>query len=445
MKRAVVIAHLAVAFAAGRAAHAQGPPGNGWDLAFEDNFDGPGLDPVWSVASGARRDAINTPDAVRVAGGNLVITTYSAGGRHYTGFIGSYSGFLGTFGYWEARINFEDSPGMWSAFWVQSPTMGNPIGDVPTAGAEIDIVEHRARSGTVDLRNQAQHTLHWDGYGAAHRSAGSLNNNPGPLSLQGNFHVYGLLWTPTEYRFFVDGIHRWTTAQGLSHRSEFIYLTSEVQNNSWAGSIPTSGYGALEASQTRMTVDWVRVWRRPLYGLDIGNVSIAGSDVLDTTSGTWTVQGSGDTWTASDRFRFVYLPITGDGWIFAQVSGLDNPDPAAKAGLMVRETLAPGAKNATVFLTAGGSADFQSRVSTGGETTTRFGTPGIGAPYMLYLERVGDAFNAYGSIDGVSWDFLGTDVIPMARRAYLGLAVSNHHDRQAATASFDSVSTSAGP
>jgi beta-glucanase (GH16 family) len=241
------------------------PPGAGWEIVLADEFNGTSLNTsLWQVSTGPRRQAVNTTNALSVADGNLTITTYTQGGTHYTGFIGTWTGFLGTFGYWEARIKFQDSPGMWSAFWLQSPTMGNPIGNPAVAGTEIDIAEHRSRDAAgADVSNKVQHNIHWDGYGPSHQSVGALTNNPGGTPLQGNFHTYGVLWTPTGYQFYVDNVLRWSTSQAVSHRSEFIYLTSEVQGNSWAGPIPPSGYGSLTSSQTKMTVDWVRVHRRP--------------------------------------------------------------------------------------------------------------------------------------------------------------------------------------
>src|SRR5262249_30946468 len=234
------------------------PPGGGWQMLGPDEFTGPSLDTRKGAASpGARRDAVNTASAVSVGGGNLTITTYTSGGTNYTGFIGTQGKFQATYGYYEARIKFQDAPGMWSAFWLQSPTMGNPVGNPAAAGTEIDVVEHRSRdSAGTDISNKAVSNLHWDGYGADHKSVGSgLVTNPSTASLQGNFHTYGLLWTPTGYSFYIDDVLRWSTTQAVSRRSEFLYLSSEVQNNSWAGSIPTGGYGSQASSTTKMVVD----------------------------------------------------------------------------------------------------------------------------------------------------------------------------------------------
>ncbi len=74
----------------------------------------------------------------------MSITTYTEGGKHHTGFITTKGKHEPTFGYFEARIRFRSTPGEWGAFWMQTPTMGKPLGDVAKAGTEIDIVEHRA-------------------------------------------------------------------------------------------------------------------------------------------------------------------------------------------------------------------------------------------------------------------------------------------------------------
>lgn len=250
------------------------PPGAGWQMLFEDNFDGSAINTAnWTIGTGTRRDAINTASAVSVTGGTATLTTYTSGGTHYTGWLGSSSQFRATYGYYEANIKFTDSPGMWSAFWMQSPTMGNPIGNSAVAGSELDIVEHRAiDSGGADISNKLQSNLHWDGYGADHKSVGSGNyTNPGAQSLQGNFHLYAMEWSPTGYTMYLDGNQFWNNSNAISQRSEFIYLTSEVQNGSWAGSIPAGGYGSLASSTTTMVIDSVRVWQKPVQ--DVGDKS----------------------------------------------------------------------------------------------------------------------------------------------------------------------------
>jgi len=250
------------------APHAQAAPpsGAGWHLAWNDEFEGSTLDTSkwrhWLL--GKRRDAINSPSAVSLANGNLTISTYTSGGVHHTGMISTQNTYQYTYGYIEARIQYTSAPGMWSAFWMQSDTMGNPIGSPNSAGTEIDICEHRSiNSAGENINDLVVGNLHWDGYGSAKRSTGYTSPK---LGLGTGFHTYGMEWTPTQHKFYIDGTLRWTVNNAsfspVSQRSEFIILSSEVDNGSWAGSIPTNGYGTLATTTTKMEVDYVRVYRR---------------------------------------------------------------------------------------------------------------------------------------------------------------------------------------
>jgi len=191
---------------------------------------------------GRRHDALNVVEAVSVGGGQLTITTYTSGGEHYTGMIGTEGKFERRFGYWEARLRFEGAPGMWSAFWIQTPTFGRPAGDPATAGMEIDVIEHRVsdKSGK-DISGPAHHAVHIGG-------AKSQSYVTDDLKLGSGFHTFGVQWTPTEYSFFVDGKRTWMVTP-VSNRPEYIILSSEVQDKSWAGAIPADGYGPTGVQQ----------------------------------------------------------------------------------------------------------------------------------------------------------------------------------------------------
>jgi len=221
-------------------------PPKGYRLVWEDNFDGDQLDKAkWTPETYVRRGNPLSADAVTVKGGVLTITTYTEGGKHYTGFITTKGKFETTHGYFEARIRFNSSPGQWGAFWLHSPTIGKPVGDPAKAGTEIDIVEHRARSDKgEDVSNLLSMNLHWDGYQPkVHQHAGHRTTAPvGTPSLQGHWHTYGLLWTAEGYTFSLDGVEQWKTDKAVSKRSEFLLLTCEIEDKAWAGDIPSGGY-----------------------------------------------------------------------------------------------------------------------------------------------------------------------------------------------------------
>lgn len=250
----------------------------GYNLVWQDEFNGPAgfynaSQPQWANwrerSAGVRRDAFNDASrAVSMTGtGDLRIKTFTDGAQHITGIIGTqtngaFAGYMPTYGYFESRIKFSSQAGMWSAFWMQSPTMGNPIGSPATAGTEIDIVEHRAvTSSNTNISNQGVSNIHWDGYGVDHKSAGSGLYSLGAADAQG-YRTYGMLWTPTEQKFYVNGVLKWTyTGTAISQRSEYFILSSEVEDNGWAGDIPVSGYGTYASSNAFMDVDYVRVYQ----------------------------------------------------------------------------------------------------------------------------------------------------------------------------------------
>jgi len=232
-----------------------------YELAWQDDFNGTQLNLTdWSHRyPGVRHDGYNDTTTVSTDGvGNLILKVYSdtiAGVvMHHTGMISTNKEYK--YGKFEARIAFTNQSGSWSAFWVQSATMGNPIGDPQTAGMEIDVVETLSNDG------RAHHNLHWDGYGTSHKTTGFITGDLGVNS--GSYHLYSVEWTPTYYRFFVDGVQTWEYKGVMSQRSEFMILSSEVMNyavGSWAGPIVSGGFGTKKNTSTIMKVDYVKYYR----------------------------------------------------------------------------------------------------------------------------------------------------------------------------------------
>ncbi|MFN3405651.1 MAG: glycoside hydrolase family 2 TIM barrel-domain containing protein [Cytophagaceae bacterium] len=177
----------------------------------------------------------------------------------------------------------------------------------------------------------------------------------------------------------------------------------------------------------------------PWVTRDIGTVGVAGS--ASHTNGTFTVQGSGaDIWNSADGFRYVYQQVSGDREIIARVAGIQNTDPWAKAGLMIREDLTAGARHASVFVTPSNGVSLQSRSTTGGSSVSNT-VAGIAAPRWLRLERRGNTFTAFHSADGNAWSQIGSLTISMSQTVYVGLAVTSHNNSVINTSSFTNVST----
>ena len=143
---------------------------------------------------------------------------------------------------------------------------------------------------------------------------------------------------------------------------------------------------------------------------DIGAVEAAGS--YSQSGGTFTVKGSGaDIWNNADAFQFVSQPLSGDGSITARVVSQSNTNGWAKAGVMFRETLAPGATNALAAITPSNGAVFQERPSTGAASIEVTYGPMVKPPYWLRVVRAGNTFSAYLSANGSTWTSLGETTI----------------------------------
>jgi len=277
---AVVACTVALLTLAAACAPAQGraapiKPGKLDPPTWSEEFNGDALDlSTWNHRKrGKRHDGFLTPDAVSVGDGVLTIKTYTEEGTHYSGMISTQKdgprGFEQKYGYFEARVKFHEAPGVWSAFWLQSGTIGVPKGDPTTAGVEMDIVEHRARcvpratggsrcDPDANVTDHVQQGLIWDGYDDDSQSVIRFSD---PLDGLGNdsWHTFALSWTPTGLTFYYDDAVTWSVAGPVSQRSEYVILSSEI-GEFFAGAIPKEGYGTRATSQTNLQVDYVRVW-----------------------------------------------------------------------------------------------------------------------------------------------------------------------------------------
>lgn len=180
-----------------------------------------------------------------------------------------------------------------------------------------------------------------------------------------------------------------------------------------------------------------------LTGGDIGAVAAAGSS--SQAGGVWTVRGSGaDIWGTLDEFHFARLPVSGDVRITARVDGLTGTDGWAKAGVMIRESTAAGARHAFACATPGNGVAYQRRTVAGGSSAHTAG-PLRPAPMWVRLERIGSTITASSSIDGVAWQVIRTETLALPATALVGLAVTSHRDGTLCTATFSQVTVVSAP
>ena len=177
---------------------------------------------------------------------------------------------------------------------------------------------------------------------------------------------------------------------------------------------------------------------------DIGVVSVAGESAGDDDELVVTASGT-DVWNEGDGFHFTYRALEGDGSLTVRVDALDAAHEWSKAGVMIREDLTPGARNAFVLLTDFNGALFQRREVPGGTTSdvlsdgTYMRAFDASAPWWLRIERQGDTLVGSHSPDGESWTELGSFSLALPDTAFIGMAVTSRDNEATTTAAFSSV------
>ena len=144
-------------------------------------------------------------------------------------------------------------------------------------------------------------------------------------------------------------------------------------------------------------------------GLDIGSPppALAGSHSLDATRGEITLRSSGSGLAREvDAFYFLHDSLSGDGEVVARVSNLVGTKGDARAGVMLRASLAPDAAQISLSVTAAEGLRFHCRPKSG-EPAEIEGVWHSGGAVWLKVSRVGDRFSAHVSDDGAHWLQIG--------------------------------------
>jgi len=178
----------------------------------------------------------------------------------------------------------------------------------------------------------------------------------------------------------------------------------------------------------------------------VGSTGAAGS--ASAASGTFTIAGAGaDVWGTADAVHYVYQTLDGDGTIVARVASIQNVNAWTKAGVMIRNSLAPSAAQGFMLVASSPlkGVPFQRRPVNGGASVSSSGSQST-APRWVKLARTGNLVTGYESADGVTWTLVGSDIFTLGTTVLVGLGVSSHVTGVTATATFDHVTvTPAAP
>ena len=183
------------------------PVPDGWQLLWNDEFDGKSIDLTnWTYdlggggwGNGEMQVYTDTPENARVERGLLIIEgrkeTNESGGSQFTSARLKTQG-LQTFQYGriEARIKVPAGKGLWPAFWMLGENF--PVVGWPDCG-EIDIMEYVGREPDLIIG-----TMHGPGYSGA---LGLSKWNRQSYNIADDFHTYAIEWDADQISWFYDG------------------------------------------------------------------------------------------------------------------------------------------------------------------------------------------------------------------------------------------------
>lgn len=221
-----------------------------WELIFSDEFDGTEVNAdKWITMFPWGRNGANpselqyyAEDAFEFLEGihRIKAEQRSMAGYDYTsGIITSAGKFSMTYGYMEVRAKMPHGQGFWPAVWLLPEDEDWP--------PEIDVLEILGHeTNTVYMTN------HW--LTEANEHVFAQGQLVGPDFAE-DFHIFAVEWSPAEIIWFIDGVERFRTNQGVPAEPMYLLINLAV-GGEWPGNpdetTPFPGY---------MDLDYVRVYR----------------------------------------------------------------------------------------------------------------------------------------------------------------------------------------
>jgi beta-glucanase (GH16 family) len=220
-------------------------------MVWNDEFNGNSLDaskwapaPEWPRQGGSYWSDNNYE---MTGNGQVKLKVTEENGTVYCGAIRTHNKFDQKYGYFETRCKLPQIQGGWAAFWLMP--YGNKPGGWGDDGTEMDVFE-----SINGWNGKINHALHWDGYGVEHQKSSQSTSRPDLYD--GQYHVFGMMWTPDEYIFYIDNVESWrTNAGGVSDVNQYLKLTLEVSGDTWAGN-----WNNQVTKPIDWLIDYVRVY-----------------------------------------------------------------------------------------------------------------------------------------------------------------------------------------
>ncbi|MEZ0266947.1 MAG: hypothetical protein ACAI43_19635, partial [Phycisphaerae bacterium] len=181
-----------------------------------------------------------------------------------------------------------------------------------------------------------------------------------------------------------------------------------------------SAYNSSETSTGTTAAD---AWD---WGLaHVGTGTTGSTSVSGGTTTNLTTSGAGMGGTA-DAFSMSHRSLVGNGYVIARVHSASDGNASALAGVVIRDSLAAGAKGVFLGVAGDGSgAVFKSRTSDNGSASSTNVSSSSGKTWVM-LVREGSTLTGYVSADGATWAQAAQVTVSMGTTVYLGLAATAH-------------------
>ena len=221
-----------------------------WQLSWHDEFDK--MDhSKWDFNDSFGKErwselqAYDFPGAFEIRDGILMLKTekqqamYDGKMRDYTsGMMSTRKIFLQKFGWFEFRAKAPTGRGFWPALWLL---------DDPHV-MEIDILEmlcHRP--------NVATFNIHWNDETGKHQARYKEYEGP---DFSEDFHVYAIEWNKNVVVWYVDGIERHRSYEGVPQKEMYLIMNLAV-----GGPVPGNP-NAQTKFPSSFDIDYVRVYKK---------------------------------------------------------------------------------------------------------------------------------------------------------------------------------------
>lgn len=187
-----------------------------------------------------------------IVDGSLHINCFKEDGKIYSGRVYAKSGTGWKYGYMEASINLPSGKGTWPAFWMMPVNFHSWPHD-----GEIDIMEEVGYH-----KDYVSSSLHADGH--VHSNNTQVTKEVYCKGAEGEYHIYGMEWTPDYFQFYVDGKktlyykNPGTGVRDWPYDAPFYVILNLAWGGSWGGA-----QGVDESAlPVTMKVDYVRVFQK---------------------------------------------------------------------------------------------------------------------------------------------------------------------------------------